>query len=386
MDLKKKIKGFFTLTRKGNGGFTLVELIVVIAILAILGGVAVPAYGGYIKKANKQADITLISEVADALMLYYYSNSGEAANGFVILNQEGVPYAEHTHYNAAGDAAMTAVFGEDWKNTVFLKHDGWTGVSSTLSYKESSYCGQESGLIQTVDKLTGALGDVVTVEGNGNNLIGGEFESFLNDNKVDTNNGKAIGNAAVLYVAKKTQGNEDAIKTAFANGLAAAGNPVNNVFAELTKPEIGLGEAAALAAIYAYAEGYAQETGRADDFHTATDFSTVTDANSALTALGNAFSVLDPNGLDAYKADQGIKDLQAYIDMMGTVHENSNIVSGNLNSPDCFTDGTVENMLKGHAEMSDLGITTQNGQAAVVLVVDADGSVMACVAPPNYNK
>lgn len=43
MNLKKKIKGFFTLTRKANSGFTLVELIVVIAILAILGGVAVPA-------------------------------------------------------------------------------------------------------------------------------------------------------------------------------------------------------------------------------------------------------------------------------------------------------------------------------------------------------
>ena len=36
-------------------GFTLVELIVVIAILGILAGIAIPVYSGYIKKANEAA-------------------------------------------------------------------------------------------------------------------------------------------------------------------------------------------------------------------------------------------------------------------------------------------------------------------------------------------
>lgn len=66
MDLKKKMKNFFTLTRKANGGFTLVELIVVIAILAILGGVAVPAYSGYIEKADAAADAQLLADVNKA--------------------------------------------------------------------------------------------------------------------------------------------------------------------------------------------------------------------------------------------------------------------------------------------------------------------------------
>lgn len=54
------------ISRGSKAGFTLVELIVVIAILAILAGVAIPVYSGYIEKANQAADETLLAAVNTA--------------------------------------------------------------------------------------------------------------------------------------------------------------------------------------------------------------------------------------------------------------------------------------------------------------------------------
>ena len=65
------MKKFMKKLLKKAEGFTLVELIVVIAILGILAAVAVPAYSGYLTKANEAADMVQLDAVKTAVQAAY---------------------------------------------------------------------------------------------------------------------------------------------------------------------------------------------------------------------------------------------------------------------------------------------------------------------------
>lgn len=63
---------------KRNSGFSLVELIVVIAIMAILVGVAVPVYTGYIEDAKEAKDAQYLANLSKTAQLF------AAENGLVL--------------------------------------------------------------------------------------------------------------------------------------------------------------------------------------------------------------------------------------------------------------------------------------------------------------
>ena len=70
------MKNYFTGFRKKNAGFTIVELVIVIAVIAILAAVLIPTFSNIIKKANLSADKQAVREMNEALAQW------EAANGY----------------------------------------------------------------------------------------------------------------------------------------------------------------------------------------------------------------------------------------------------------------------------------------------------------------
>ncbi len=60
--------------KKNNKGFTLVELMIVIAILGILGSVAYPSYLSHVKKANRADGIDSLLALAGRMEEYYMNN------------------------------------------------------------------------------------------------------------------------------------------------------------------------------------------------------------------------------------------------------------------------------------------------------------------------
>ena len=65
---------------KQNDGFTLVELMITIAILAILGAISVSIYTPFVRKA-KCSDVESVAHEVVLKAVQYYSDSGSSPSG-----------------------------------------------------------------------------------------------------------------------------------------------------------------------------------------------------------------------------------------------------------------------------------------------------------------
>ncbi|MBU5478534.1 type II secretion system GspH family protein [Eubacterium sp. MSJ-13] len=94
----------------GNKGFSLVELIIVIAIMAILVGIVGTQVIPYINKSKESKDLQIINSFSTAAVSSYSEKADElkSTTGEIIINVYAASQTEGADDNAKADAATLA--------------------------------------------------------------------------------------------------------------------------------------------------------------------------------------------------------------------------------------------------------------------------------------
>lgn len=140
-------------------GFTLIEMMVTVAIIAIIAAIAIPSYSRYVTRAHRSEGQALLNEAAARMERYYAQNNKYTAspadlglgnptvvsdNGYYELdiasydrskNEEKENYAKHGPYLLTAKAAGPQKNDKECQNLT-LNAQGKKGTSGTSSTTE----------------------------------------------------------------------------------------------------------------------------------------------------------------------------------------------------------------------------------------------------------
>ena len=107
--------------KKRSEGFTLIELMIVVAIIGILAAIAIPKFADLIRKSQEGASKGNLGAFRGAMSIYYADMDGQHPADPAALTVAGkyltaIPQAKTPNYHADGNAVLLGSMGGGFTN------------------------------------------------------------------------------------------------------------------------------------------------------------------------------------------------------------------------------------------------------------------------------